>query len=342
MAVRREALRKRVSPNQGNVRMQTHRKLWLGALALAVATLAAPARAAELDKLLPGDAEVVAVVNVRQALDSALVKKYALDQVKALLKGNNEAQQIMKATGLDPLKDIERVIATNTGGLTGKSLVLIKGRFDVDKIHATATEVAKNNPDLKITKEGIFQLYELKGPDKTAYLAFANKETLAGSDDKAYLLDILQGKVKPQKKPLEAVLQKLPGKESVWVAALVTEDLKQAIAGNAQFKDLAPALQAVTGSLDLTDSVNLNLLVHTNDPKAAAKLRMLIQGFVPVVQLLIQGQVPEQVGAVIKELLNNQNFKVGAEGGVASVNLRVTDELIQKAIKAAQQPPDKP
>jgi hypothetical protein len=324
--------------------MQTYRKLWLSAMAAAVAGLAAPARAADLDKLLPGDAEVIAVVNIRQALDSALVKKYALDQVKAVLQGSNEAQQILKAFGLDPFKDLDRVILTNTGGVTGKTLALIKGRFDVDKVHNSVTEFAKKNPDIKLKKEGIFQVAELKGPEKTLFGAFANKETLAFSDDKDYLLDILQGKVKPAKKPLEAILQKLTCKETVWIAAMVTEDIKQAIGGNAQFKDVAAALQAVTGSVDLTDSINLNVLIHTNDPKAAAKLRMLIQAFVPLGQAIIQGQVPEQVGAVIKELLNNQNFKVGAEGGVASVNLRVTEELIQKAIKAAgqQPPPAKP
>ena len=49
----------------------------IAALALAVATLTVPVRAADLDKLVPADAEVAVVLNVRGLLDSAVFKKYS-------------------------------------------------------------------------------------------------------------------------------------------------------------------------------------------------------------------------------------------------------------------------
>ena len=54
--------------------------------AVLAAGLAAPARAAEVDPLLPAETESVMFVNVRQVLDSDLVKKYALGQIKQALK----------------------------------------------------------------------------------------------------------------------------------------------------------------------------------------------------------------------------------------------------------------
>ena len=44
-------------------------------LGLAAALLASPVRAADIDRYLPADTEVVSIVNVRQILSSALVKQ---------------------------------------------------------------------------------------------------------------------------------------------------------------------------------------------------------------------------------------------------------------------------
>jgi hypothetical protein len=324
------------------MRMQTYRKVWLGMVAAVAAVgLVGPARAAELDKLLPGDAEVVAVVNIRQILDSALVKKYALEQAKAALAANPQAQQVIKATGLDPLKDIERVIATNAGGVTGKTLILIKGNYQPEKIHATITEVAKTNTNIKLHKEGIFQVYEAKGEQgEPLFLAFANNQTLVGSPSKEYLLNILQGKVKAEKKPLQPILEKLTCKESVCVAAVVTPDMQNSIAAvNPQFKDLAGKLTAVTGTIDLTNAITGTVNVHTSDAMAAAQVRMMVQGFLPLLKVFANGQ--EQLAPFVKDIFDN--IKVNSNKEVATVSIKISDELIQKIIKAAGgQLPQKP
>ena len=54
------------------------RKVGPAALALAVLSVCLGARAAEPDKLLPADSQAVLVVNVRQLLDSPLIKQFAL------------------------------------------------------------------------------------------------------------------------------------------------------------------------------------------------------------------------------------------------------------------------
>src|SRR4051794_26808628 len=86
----------------------------LFAAAFLAVVVAAPVRAAEVDVLLPAETEAVMFVNVRQILDSDLVKKYALGQVKQALQGN-ENQKLLKDLGLDPLKDIDRVTVGSWG-----------------------------------------------------------------------------------------------------------------------------------------------------------------------------------------------------------------------------------
>ena len=76
---------------------------------LVTSGLSAPVRAAEPDPLLPKDTTAVIYVNFRQVLESDMVKKYAIEQFKQGLEGE-EAQKVLKGLGLDPLKDIDRLI----------------------------------------------------------------------------------------------------------------------------------------------------------------------------------------------------------------------------------------
>ena len=129
---------------------------WLFAAAL-LAVAAAPVRAAEIDVLLPAETESVMFVNVRQVLDSDLVKKYALGQIKQALQGN-DAQKMLKGLGLDPLKDIDRV----TIGSWGKgpedmqAVAIVRGKFDPEKVlNAARDQAGKNADKMAIVEEKV-------------------------------------------------------------------------------------------------------------------------------------------------------------------------------------------
>ena len=77
--------------------------------ARALALLAAAAPAADLDKYLPDDAQIVAVVNVKQITAWTPFQKQIQDQIQQLLK-TDEAQRVLKDTGFDPVRDIDRVV----------------------------------------------------------------------------------------------------------------------------------------------------------------------------------------------------------------------------------------
>jgi hypothetical protein len=323
-------------------------KTWLTALALALAFLctAAPAPAApapgagparaEADPLVPGDAEMMVVVNIRQMLNAPLVKKYGLEELKAALKKNDEAQKALAAAGLDPFKDVDSLTVTNTGGTTsGKVLVVVRGRYDLDKVHQMAAAHAEKKPDqLKITKVGAVQLYELKGGDnKPAFAAFADKNTLVVSPSKDYTLEAV-GKVgqKPAKlnKEMQAALDKITAKDPVWwMAVVVTEEMRKAMAKGPQMAELAPKLESITGSLTLTDAAQLTLQIHTTDAKAAAQFKIVINNFKPLLAVVAQSN--EEYGPVLNDVLSN--LKVATDKGTVTISLKVTEDMIEKAGK---------
>src|SRR5260370_12239021 len=162
--------------------MLRYRPGWLGCLLL-VAFMAPPARAGDIDKYLPEDTETVVTLNVRQLLDSAIVKKYGLEPAKEALKSADEVADVLKDLGFDPFNDLDQIIIAGPGGNEqDKGLVIGHGKFDLAKFKAKAEEAAKDNADIvKIHKSGTNQIYEVKieaDQENTLFVALTSKDTI--------------------------------------------------------------------------------------------------------------------------------------------------------------------
>src|SRR5436305_6233402 len=105
----------------------------------ALLVVALSVQSAEPDRLLPGDTEQVVHINIKQILGSQLFKKYALPDIEKQLKDNKEYKQLQEATGVDVLKDVNSIVIANSGTTGKKALVILRGRFDQDKIHKSAS-----------------------------------------------------------------------------------------------------------------------------------------------------------------------------------------------------------
>src|SRR6516165_1850557 len=88
-------------------------RTWL--LAGALLALVLPARAAEPDKYLPNDTEAIVVLNVKQILDSPLVKKHLAEKIRDEIKNNAEVSKVLEALGFDPLKDLSSITIASSG-----------------------------------------------------------------------------------------------------------------------------------------------------------------------------------------------------------------------------------
>jgi hypothetical protein len=97
------------------IAMKLRRLAALVVFGLAVLLSASTVRAAEPDpKLVPADADMVAVGNYQQLIGTAMFKKHGLEPFKQTLQ-DPQLKPALQALGLDPLKDIDTVVVSNSG-----------------------------------------------------------------------------------------------------------------------------------------------------------------------------------------------------------------------------------
>jgi hypothetical protein len=327
--------------------MQTSRKTWWAALTLTLAAAwAAPAGAApaggklerfEAGKWLTENAQVVTVVNVRQILEAPIMKKGGLEDAKALLKKNEQIATVLQAAGIDPLKDVETVLASATlgGGKDLKALVVVRGRYDLAKAQDAAAAFAKKNPEkLTVDKDGATNLYQFKAKDPVRgkqvpmVAAFADKSTLVITPAKESTLAAVRNGGKKEvavSKELTVAMGKFTGKEGLAVAMVFTDELKKALARAPQAADVATKIDGITGTVNLTDAIDVAFVVGTSEAKAATKLEQLLeQG-----QLFVAFAVANDDGlAPLADIVNA--IKIKADSSNVNVNLKVTAAMAQK------------
>jgi hypothetical protein len=314
--------------------MASHCKQALLVLGLAAALAAPAARGAEPDKLVPSDADAVIVINVRQALDSPLVKSYAMGHVKDALKGNEQVAKVLAAAGIDPLKDVDTITLANAGTPPKNgSLIVIHGSFQLDKVQAAAQDYAKNHPaELKIAGDGKDRIYEIAVQDNKLFANFLDATTLVAANSKDYL----QAAVKKDNtgkwnKDLRTALDKVKGgKDSVWVAMVVTDEMRKTIASDEKRKDLAAKLESLTGSVNVANDVQLSFLVNTADEAAADRVAKELGGLVRLLGVLGIGN--EQARPFIE--LVSENLKISKKDKAATIDMKLTEDQIKKAVAA--------
>jgi hypothetical protein len=323
-----------------------YRKASLGALALAALVLAAPARAAEVDKLLPNDTETVLHVNVKQILTSPLGKNIPVKKLRDALQNEGEAGKILTDLGFDPFRDLDSItVASSSGSEPDKGLLLVHGKFDPAKVKAKAEEVAKDMGDLlKIHKvpngpAGGTPLYEVNAPgaNQTLYVALAGDDTLVASAGKDYVLDALDkaaGKRTTTLKnaELKALLGRIDAKQSIWMAVLGSTLAKSPLpTASDDAKQVIDKLQDATLGLTIDKDVKLELSVTAKSADDAKELNDKIKdglntalGFAA----LAAGNKKELEPLV--DLL--KTVKPTVKEKVVSVEIEVPGDAIQKAI----------
>src|SRR6266542_1796949 len=259
--------------------MPAIRHLWAAGCTLALAALlAAPLHAADVDKLLPNDTETVASVNLKQILESPLAKKLPLDMAKDALKQNEEIQKTLTELGFDPFKDIDSITVAGAGGSDAdRMLVIVRGKFEVEKFDKKAEDVAKDMKDqLKIHKvpgaaEGAgSKLYEVTNPNgqpEKVFVAFASKGVLVASPAKDYVLDALEkeaGKKKTalKNKDLAELLGRVDAtKYSVWTVILGSTLENSPLAQEDAAKEMIAKVQDVIAGIVIDKDVKAEAVI---------------------------------------------------------------------------------
>ena len=235
-------------------------------VALFATTVAAPSRAAEVDNLLPKETEFIVQVNVKQMLESDIVKKFALGHLKQVLEGM-DAQKMLADLGLDPMKDIEKI----TVGAWGKNqedmnaVFVVRGTFDAKKIMEAAQTAAKDMADkVSIIEEGDLKLIKFIGDKgKPGYIAVQDGKPIIAATDKKLLtasVAALNDKAKPAlSKELTALVMKQDAKASMFVCG-ITEGKVGEIPGDfSQLKALGVDGDTIKKGLGKLNSMGMTL-----------------------------------------------------------------------------------
>ncbi len=247
-------------------------RMVLGA-ALAVGLSAPNACAAEPDKLLPAEADTVVQVNIKQLLDSDIIKKYALEQLKQTLDGQ-DAKKLLTEIGLDPLKDIEKItVGAAVANLTNiksndiKFLMIVRGTFDPEKLFKAAEVQSKKDADrFSMIKDGgtIIFKYQPENGENPIYGTVVDDKTVVAASDKKLIANALKAaegnKKPPIKQELADLIKKLDEKSSVYVTSIVKSKFDELKLPKNDFVDLSK----LEASILKTDSVSVTVKVGTD------------------------------------------------------------------------------
>ncbi len=320
----------------------------LGWAAVFAATLVAvttsSARAADADKLLPTESDTVVYVNFEQIVKADVVKKYALDQIKQALAGQ-DAKKLLEEMGLDPMKDIEKVwVGTSGKDQTDlKALVVIHGKFDPDKLFKAAEAATKKDADkFSMIKDGNVTMFKYQPENgNPVYGTVVNETTLVAATDKALIATALKqaetAKKAPLKTELTELIKGLDEKSSVFAVSLVKGKFDavkfpaQSPIDLSSIEKLLPKMDTMSLVVKVTTDINIEVIFGMKDEDAAAgmgdavtKLITDIAGFVPA--LIAFEPKAKPLADVIKTVKSDVKKKN------VTVSGKVTGDLIGKII----------
>ena len=321
---------------------RTIRVLMSVALAIGLATTC---RAVEPDKLLPPDADTVVIVNLRQIIDAEIFKQNMLDNIKKELE-RDQAKQLLADLGLDPLKDIDRLVIGSVEtqfkkGAQPKFLAVIHGKFDPQKLFKTAEARARNNGDkYSMVKDGdtIMFKYQENEEEPSLYATVVNEKTVIAASDKKLVTEALKAadanKPAQIKKELAALISKFDDKSSVVVASLMKDKLneleipRQGPLNLGGLQKALPGIETLAVVIRIGADVNIDVNLGMKDSDAAGDLRNslddLFRDFGNLISLAGDNPQAKAFGDVLSSFrVTSKNKFVTLTGKVSAENARV-------------------
>jgi hypothetical protein len=246
-------------------------------LVVALVALVTPAFGAEADKYLPDNTQAVIVFNVKQMLDSPLVKK-DLSKVQDQIKSNADAAKTLEALAFDPLRDLESVTIGAAGVDDQDQVVIVaRGKFNVAKFKEVAAKAAaEKKDDVKVHQANGQSIFEVSVPQspKPFFVAIVDASTIFASAKQSLVTDAFEvqsGKKKGTvKKELQPLLAKSDPKQVLSVTILGS-----ALGNGVPFGD---KVDYINGGITLSDEIKTNFNITTKDAESAKGLAELLQG----------------------------------------------------------------
>jgi hypothetical protein len=312
-----------------------------------MASLPSVVRAADSDKLLPAESEVVIQINYKQILESELIKKYALEQMKQALESQAEVKNVLNELGLDPFKDIHRIVIAGEmkSGEEGRGLIIGYGNFDPEKLFAAAEAYSKKKPDtFSLIRDGEIIMFKVQ-PENGQMPLYAtvldDKTVIAGSDKKIVqdAIAAAKGNKRPRIKPeLAALLKKMDEKASISACALVKGKLDDvnippgAPVDLTKFQDLLPKMETMSMTLRIGKDIKLEMSMGMANDDAADEMSKAVKNLLNDVKPLLQLAVAADPRTKpLTDVVNS--IKVNSKSKEVILTGEISEANIQRMIK---------
>lgn len=296
------------------------------------------ARAVDVDKLVPADSENIATIQFKQILEAPILKKFGVDGLLRLaVESNEEAQKVIKATGINPFTDLDSLTIGSSGNPEKgiKAFVVLRGKFNPEKISKTVEEKAKEvGTEVKKIKAGSFDLWTAAAQGQEVFLAFVDNNAIVASTVKEQVVSALKGgRTEEFNGTMKNSLSKIGGKELFWSVTLITEEARKQMANQEQFKDIAENLEAIVTTLSLTDVAKMSLVGYTKDDKTATKIKDLItQQGIPFVKLM--SSADQKNAKNVNKVLDA--LKIDAKEKEIALSISINEDDIRKFINPGE------
>ncbi len=304
-------------------------------VALLIAGIWSSASAADPARFFPAETDIVISLNVRQLLDSPLVKQNALDLIKTTLAANKSLGGAISALGLDPLTDFDRVsIGMGLDDISSpKAVAVIDGKFDVKKITDVIEAQAKENPkQYGVEVVGGKTIYKIATPKQPVpmYLATISSSVLVFASVKEQLGDAFaaaDGTRKPViKSEVVDLLSKADSKSSLFIVAVTKGKLEALPLPDAEIKKLLDQIQTVSVDLKIEKDARLEMVLGTPGTDQAKKIHEIVGGGLELIKLQMKVALASQPD--LQPLLELSNSLAAAQKDKSVV---ITGQLSSEA-----------
>jgi hypothetical protein len=308
------------------------------ALVVVALVVAAPTRAADIEKYLSDETDGVVTIDVKGFFTSPLAKKLGLD--KSLR--DESAARMLKEIGLDPAQDIDRAVIGLSAG--NQKVIVVEGKFDPAKMEAKLEEFAKDKKDFltvhKTEKGKVFEIAKLdeliKLPDlvqgiinlkgEKGFIAIADKGHVILAQSQDALAEAIakgEGKktTKLKNRDLAGLIGKMDSRQTVSVA------LTGSTTGLEKTK-------SITGGINVTADVKIGVVITADDTDAAKATEDSLAEQLGQFRAILQQACTANKGAYVPIIDVLKSIKTESKDKNVTVSSTLTGEAIEKLVKA--------
>jgi hypothetical protein len=315
---------------------------------LAALVLASPTAAfADAIPFLPAGTDVVLVVQSRKVSETDLMKRVGGDLLKTAFRASRQAQVAVEASGLDPLKDFDRVTVAIDLDETPKPFALLEGKFDPKAVDGSVAAYAKDNPGkVEAITVGGKAAYKVPGgkPTETMYTAVLDETKLVIAPSEKDLEGAFAAAAGPRSpvigRELATLMANARPTAPIFLWAYVKGKFKDVDLGEPKLNARVQGVDWVTAAVAVSKDVAITVTANTPDPAAAKQLSDLGGASIGFLKLTLTAAADEQ--PQLKPVLALiRSARVAPNGKLIVATGSVKGDVIQRAFDPTAAPKKK-